>query len=257
MTKLKLDKSKYNTTDLDPEKSFERHVFHRDQFAHYLRWSKVLKDSRIGETTVDFGCGNGNLLEVLYRNRFKQKRYVGIDIRDKFKPTLKKVPWADFIVEDLIRPQNGTDFSSFQADRVVSFEVAEHIGRQNVPIFLENFKACGNEDATYYLSTPNYDMLVGAAGNHTYDSGDGRGIAPHELFHNDLAQKIDEAGLEVVQKYGTFASVKDYKYKMTPGQREVFDAMHEYWDANIISNLFAPLFPKESRNCLWILKRKK
>ena len=31
--------------------------------------------------------------------------------------------------------------------------------------------------ATYYLSTPNYDPSVGAAGNHTYDSGDGRGVS--------------------------------------------------------------------------------
>jgi hypothetical protein len=37
------DAKKYNTTDLDPEATFERHVFHRDQFAHYLRWTHVLK----------------------------------------------------------------------------------------------------------------------------------------------------------------------------------------------------------------------
>lgn len=47
---------KYNTTDLDPTTSFERHVFHRDQFAHYLRWTHILKEAKIGETIVDFGC---------------------------------------------------------------------------------------------------------------------------------------------------------------------------------------------------------
>jgi hypothetical protein len=75
---------KYNTTDLDPETTFERHVFHRDQFAHYLRWTHILKVAKIGEKIVDFGCGKGNLLEVLYRNRFKSgKELTGI-IEDSF-----------------------------------------------------------------------------------------------------------------------------------------------------------------------------
>ena len=73
----------YNTTDLRPDQAFERHVFHRDQFAHYLRWTHILKEAKIGESIVDFGCGAANLLEVLYRNKFKQKEYIGIDIREK------------------------------------------------------------------------------------------------------------------------------------------------------------------------------
>src|SRR6185295_7792887 len=71
----------YNATDLDPVSTFERHVFHRDQFAHYLRWSFVLR--RIGrhERVVDFGCGKGNLLETLYRNQHTPAAYFGFDIR--------------------------------------------------------------------------------------------------------------------------------------------------------------------------------
>ena len=67
----------------------------------------------------------------------------------------------------------------FNADKVCAFEVLEHVGKQNADAFLENFKACGNNNATYYLSTPNYDPSVGAAGNHTYDSGDGRGAVSY------------------------------------------------------------------------------
>lgn len=83
----------YNTTDLRPDQAFERHVFHRDQFAHYLRWTHILKEAKIGESIVDFGCGAANLLEVLYRNKFKQKEYIGIDIREKqFKKQLRSMP---------------------------------------------------------------------------------------------------------------------------------------------------------------------
>lgn len=89
---------KYNTTDLDPVTTFERHVFHRDQFAHHLRWTHILKEAKIGETVVDFGCGKGNMLEVFYRNKFKCKKYIGIDIRkqtiESAKEKFQPVDWA-------------------------------------------------------------------------------------------------------------------------------------------------------------------
>lgn len=256
----KLNKKNYNTTDLNPETTFERHVFHRDQFAHYLRWTHILKEAKIGDIVCDFGCGNGNLLEVLYRNRFKADRYVGIDIREKTieaaKEKFSMVDWAEFHAEDLVLNTQGLDFTSIKANKVCSFEVIEHVGKQNALKFLENFKSCGTSDATYYLSTPNYDEHVGAAGNHTYDSGDGRGVVPQEFSHDELKEVIEHAGFEIVKKFGTFASVRDYKDEMNAWQTEMFNALKEYYDANLISNLMAPLFPEKSRNILWVLKRK-
>jgi cyclopropane fatty-acyl-phospholipid synthase-like methyltransferase len=251
----KLNKKNYNTTDLDPEKSFERHVFHRDQFAHYLRWTHILKNAKIGQTIVDFGCGNGNLLEVLYRNKFKQAKYIGIDIRNSIKPDLAKLDWCEFYQEDLVNPQNETNFKSFNADHVVSFEVMEHVGKQNAKKFLENFKQCGHNNATFYLSTPNYDEKVGAAGNHTYDSGDGRGIDVQEHTHQEIHNHIINAGFTIVKKYGTFASIKDYRPYMNEWQTKMFEYLKDYYDSNLLSNIMAPFFPEKSRNTLWILKK--
>jgi 2-polyprenyl-3-methyl-5-hydroxy-6-metoxy-1,4-benzoquinol methylase len=249
--------NKYNTTDLDPQTTFERHVFHRDQFAHYLRWTYILKEAQVNDRVCDFGCGQGNLLEVLYRNRFKCQLYVGFDIRkqtiEKAKEKFKAVPWAHFFTCDLITVTY--DFSQVKADKVCSFEVLEHVGKQNVPTFLQRFKDCGKADATYYLSTPNYDPVVGAAGNHTYDSGDGRGLAVHEWDHQELQQAILVAGFKVVKKFGTFASQKDYIKLLSPAQREVFDQLKEYYDANLMANIFAPMFPEQARNTMWVLKR--
>ena len=249
----------YNTTDLDPATTFERHVFHRDQFAHYLRWTFILKEAKIGETIVDFGCGKGNLLEVLYRNKFKQSKYIGLDIRNKTIETAKEkykdVNWAQFICEDLINPINGTDFDAFQSDKVCSFEVLEHVGKQNVGKFMINFMACGNKDAIYYLSTPNYDSKVGAAGNHTFDSGDGRGLVAQEFTYEELKLEISKY-FHVVKTFGTFASIKDYKPFMNDWQLKMFESLKEYYDSNLLSNIMAPFFPDKSRNCLWVLKRK-
>lgn len=247
----------YNTTDLSPDQAMERHVFHRDQFAHYLRWTHILKVAKINENIVDFGCGQANLLEVFYRNRYKCASYVGIDIREKTitraEEKFHNVPWAKFYVQDLIKPS--IDLSQFDGDKVCSFEVMEHVGKQNADIFLEHFKACGNNNATYYLSTPNYDPHVGAAGNHTYDSGDGRGVDVQEFDHWEL-EAILKKHFQIVAKYGTFASMRDYKPLMNDWQKEMFKALNEYYDSNLISNIMAPMFPDVARNTLWVLKRK-
>lgn len=248
----------YNTTDLDPQTTFERHVFHRDQFAHYLRWTHILKEAKIGETIVDFGCGKGNLLEVLYRNKFKCEKYIGIDIRTKTITSAAKnfhtVNWAEFFADDLIKPK--LDYTKFKADKVCSFEVIEHVGKHNALKFLTNFMACGKQTATYYLSTPNFDEQVGAAGNHTYDAGDGNGISVQEFGHKELESHILNAGFTIVKKFGTFASIRDYKPLMNDWQKKMFNAIKEYYDSNLISNIMAPFFPEHSRNTLWILKRK-
>lgn len=250
----------YNTTDLNPEQTFERHVYHRDQFAHYLRWSYILKEAKIGDTVCDFGCGQGSLLEVFYRNRFKCESYCGIDIRTKTindnKEKFKNVDWAEWFVEDLVKPVGNIYFEAIQADKVCSFEVIEHVGKNNAEVFLENFKKCGHKDSVYYLSTPNYDEKVGAAGNHTYDSGDGLGVRSHEFGHQELSNLIEGLGFEIVNKFGTFASIKDYKHLLNSWQKEMFENLRSYYDTNLLSVLMAPYFAEQSRNCLWILKQK-
>jgi hypothetical protein len=117
------------------------------------------------------------------------------------------------------------------------------------------FKSCGKDDAKFYLSTPNYDEQVGAAGNHTYDSGDGRGVAVQEYSHEEL-QTLIEKYFVIEKKFGTFASQRDYKPFMNDWQTEMFNSLNEYYDSNLVANLMAPMFPEKSRNTLWVLRKK-
>lgn len=252
--------SPYNTTDLDPLRNFEHHVFHRDMFAHYLRWSHVLKEIGRNERVVDFGCGKAQLLEVLYRNRRNPEAYFGFDIRRKTveaaaEQWVGRVPFPVlFDAVDLVQ-EPVTTFEQLEADRVCSFEVIEHVGQQNAQAFLERFKACGKPGAIYYLSTPNYDERVGAADNHTYDSGDGRGKVPQEFTYSQLAYEIDVAGFDVVRTFGTFASQRDYEPTLSQEQRVVYEQLKQYYDSNLVSNLMAPIVPApQARNVLWVLK---
>lgn len=43
---------------------------------------------------------------------------------------------------------------------------------------------------------------------------------------------------------------------MNEWQKEMFEGLRGYYDANLISNIMAPFFPEQSRNTLWVLKRK-
>ena len=242
----------YNITQLHPEQTFERHVFHRDQFAHYLRWTHVLKLAKLNSKVLDFGCGNGNLYEVFYRNRY-DPTYLGLDIRkqtiDQNREKFAKARWE---VEDLVNM--GTDYGT-DWDFIASFEVAERVGKQNVEKFLSNIKRHCNPQTTVLISTPCYDEKVGAADNHTYDSGDGRGVAPQELTFYELKELIE--GFFVIEKmFGTFASQKDYKPTLNEWQQKMFDGLQEYYDSNLVAVMMAPFFPSQSRNCLWRLRSK-
>jgi SAM-dependent methyltransferase len=241
----------YNKTQLTPQKEFERHIYHRDQFAHYFRWSHVLKNAKIGQTILDFGCGTGEILELFYRNRYKPKYYLGLDIRQKTinenAEKFKKLDFAEFKQVDLCQEELdlGRTF-----DIITCFEVVEHIGHSNIYKFLDNIFYHCNEYTTVYLSTPNYDPKVGAAKNHML--GPEKEIG--EWDHFELQEKLSEF-FTIEKKYGTFASIRDYKDDLHDWQIPMFEALKEYYDTNLLSNLMAPIIPPEhARNCLWVLK---
>lgn len=242
--------SNYNKTQLSPDVEFERHIFHRDQFAHYLRWTHVLKTARINQEILDFGCGTGNLLEVLYRNRYRPKRYVGVDIRKRIIASnverWKDLDFAEFYLADLCEP-GLKSFGKFNI--VISFEVIEHVGKKNAKNLLLNIIKNCNINSIVLLSTPVYDPRVGAAKNHIIDGhvGEFEFIELKDLL-NDLF--ITE------NVFGTFASVRDYKPLLKQGtwQLKMYEHLVRYYDSNLVSNIMAPFFPTQSRNCLWRLK---
>ena len=245
----------YNKTQLTPQQEFERHIYHRDQFAHYLRWSHILKIAKIGQTILDFGCGTGEMLEVFYRNSFRPKQYLGLDIRkqtiDENTEKFGKLDFAEFRQADLC--QDELDLGQ-TFDIITCFEVMEHIGHENADAFLDNIAYHCDKNTRVYLSTPNYDPRVGAANNHMLGSGPDKEVG--EWDHFELQDKLSEY-FDIEAKYGTFASMRDYKEDLDGWKKEMFEALKEYYDVNLIANIMAPLVPAEhARNCLWVLKVK-
>lgn len=246
--------SKYNTTQLDPEVSFTKHVFHRDQFAHYLRWSHILKNAKIGMNILDMGCGSGNLLEVLYRNKYRGKEYLGLEYKaiTVAKNNLKfnVCDWAEFQQCDITtsslikKPKD-----NFGWDIIACLEVLEHVGKANVDTVLQNIYNNMSDKTVCYISTPCYDPEVGPAQNHIVDGVIG------EMTYNELKEKLLKTGFKIEKVYGTFASIKDYKHLLNDWQQKMFDSLSEYYDSNLVSVMMAPFFPEHSRNCLWVLRK--
>ena len=242
----------YNTTQLTPQTAFERHIYHRDMFAHYLRWSHVLKNAKIGQTILDYGCGSAEMLELFYRNRYRPEEYLGVDIRPKTiaenEEKFGKLDFAKFACIDLCK--EGLDLGK-TFDIITCFEVMEHIGHKNADVFLDNLQYHCDENTRVYLSTPNYDPQVGAAENHMLGkNGDEVG----EWDHFELQEKLSEYFI-IEKKYGTFASIRDYKEDLYDWQIPMFEALKEYYDTNLLAVMMAPMIPPEhARNCLWVLK---
>lgn len=247
-----MKKTKYNRTQLNPGEAFERKIYHRDQFAHYLRWSHILKIAKIGQTILDFGCGSGEMLEVFYRNKFRPKLYVGLDIRkntiEQNKEKFGKLEFAEFYDADLCEPIDLEE----KFDIITSFEVFEHIGKWNGQKYLDNIKRHMDSHSRLYLSTPCFNGQ--AAANHMIPNDKGE-LTVGEYTYEELKELL-EKNFKIEKTYGTFASMKDYKPFMNEWQQQMFAGLSEYYDTNLISVMMAPFFPEHSRNTLWVLSLK-
>jgi hypothetical protein len=66
---------------------------------------------------------------------------------------------------------------------------------------------------------------------------------------------LSKVGLEVDARYGTFASIKDYKEMVEKDDLDgVFSRLRDYYDSNYLATIFAPLYPHRARNVLWRVK---
>lgn len=249
-------KSEYNMTQLNVLQEMERGIVHRDRLAHYFRWQNVLKRSHDyypNMKILDWGCGDANLLEMLYRNRLTPKAYLGLDVRksaiEKAKERFGKLKFASFVVQDLVK-MNNTTYNPGDWDMIVCFEVAEHIQKKNGAQFFSNIARHCSQDTVVLLSTPVYDEQTGAAKNHTI-AGE---VA--EWDYDELRVAL-EKHFEIIKVTGTFASKKDYYDKLSDEKKRLYDELHDYYTADVLSILMAPLIvPRFARNCVWELKLK-
>lgn len=247
--------SKLNLTCLDPYELVEkRGLIHRDYLAHLFRFAFVGKLIKRGQSILDVGAGKGKLAETLYRNKMKPSMYLALELKQSYIAELKKL--SSKVNFPLLIWEKDIRVNKFPADDdcfdvVCCFEVIEHFeSYHEKPEYLTNvlleMKRCVKPDGVILLSTPAYDG-VHKAKNHIY-----------EYRLGELEVILNYFNFKIIKQYGTFMSLgtpSQAKKILTPSEWEVYRNLHSYYNSSILSILFAPLHPKQSRNVLWVLKK--
>lgn len=270
-----------DNTHLSIDIAEDRILVHRDYIAHCIRWSHVIKyllqrHAYKGCRILDIGCGiDVPMARLMLSNRVAPLEYVGIDYNHhskfkldwfentRFKPTT--FGSVDFANDDNvwfdnakdgqlcvnIKGDNGEDY--FAIPNVFTcFEVLEHIEPEHVirvlkrvKYLMENSYEFDGTVPTFFMSTPNWNV-TDTADNHV-----------NEMKNEALGWLLEELGFAIVDQFGTFASKRDYEHLLLSkyGQdvHRVYGRLNDYFDSNLAANLFAPLFPREARNCFWRL----
>lgn len=241
-------------THLSADLTAERLIIHRDVIAHCLRWTHVAKylhqnnqykDSHI----LDVGCGREQpLAKMLYSNRLipSNGSYTGVDynkltLDPMLEPAAKKFPII--LLGQTIFPDVKLPLEKYNV--ITCFEVLEHVLPLGAFRILEGIHDALDAHGTAFISTPNYDPQVGAAANHI-----------NEQLYTTTEWMLQRAGFEIEDRFGTFASIKDYKEMVEKDDIDgVFNRLRAYYDSNYLATIFAPLYPHRSRNVLWRVKK--
>ena len=242
---MNVKQTKYNTTQLHIDKAEDRGIVHRDYLAHCLRWTHIVKYTKVGQRVLDAGCGlNTPLAWTMYTNKFRPGLYVGLDFRSDFDSKPGTFPFPVELIGGFDVTSN-EDWDKFALKHLKSFdiisclEVLEHMPKEAGIKLLQNL-AIQPGRPTIFLSTPCFNG--GAAANHIY-----------EWRYLELYEELQKY-FQVEAHYGTFGSQADYVPLMTPEEARVFIRLKDYYDSNVLAVIFAPLYPAGSRNCIWRLR---
>jgi 2-polyprenyl-3-methyl-5-hydroxy-6-metoxy-1,4-benzoquinol methylase len=237
---------KVDKTFLSLDNAERRGFIHRDYIAHCFRWTHAAKhiQKRWREATIlDVGCGKEMPFpKLIYTSKLRPLQYVGLDVDETPMPEmLEKVTFpCERLIGDVAEAESYKDLGfKKQPNFITCFEMMEHVELEHAQRCLTAIKNLMAHDGLFMVSTPVYN-LKDVAANHV-----------NEMTYECFGAMLEDAGFSIVNHYGTFASQSDLKQIMTDVELELFERLRCYYDSNVLSVVFAPLFPKHSRNVLW------
>ncbi len=215
---------------------------HRDYLAHFMRWVTVKEATGPTDRILDIGCGQDQpLIRVLtYQLAHVPAAYVGVDLNPI--PNKSGIRWVTTLDEFNFVDRWRELLESEPYTKICCFEVCEHMGPEDALKMLKAARELLSSDGVFYLSTPVFNGS--AAVNHC-----------HEFTIPELTELINQAGLKVKARYGTFGNTVQLKKVLTPEERVLWDRWQHRLGNDGLSVVFATDHPDESRNNLWLLTR--
>lgn len=224
---------------------------HRDYSAHFWRWSFARRFITTKHNVLEIGCGEDRPLSKILTGGAAAhvNTYTGVDL-NKLKPSNSQrldfrgeFNFVDRYKELLKERPEGFDV-------VVHLEVIEHMKVEHGTKLLKACFASLKPGGAMLMSTPCYDGVRHAA-NHI-----------HEYTVPELEKAVLKAGFKVEQRFGTFMDIKHIGKAESLGGNGVDDSIFivkklltKYYDNDAISCIFAPLYPDQSRNNLWVCRK--
>ncbi len=216
----------------------DKHVFKVSNYIKLLDLTHLLKCSG-SEIICEFGCIDGSLIELRYRNKVAPSRYIGLCNDEKIttavKTTWGDLPWVNLVTAKLT--DGGDDYSAFiniGADAVVAPNVPVNLTVVDFLHYLQNFYLSGHQDAVYTLRLPKST----------------------DLLSEQHIVSVINTYFEVINKFGMGGSITDFIPVMSGNQLQMFEGLKTYYSLEMVSAYMSPLFPELCPQHLWKLKRK-
>ena len=261
------DDRDYDTTQLHA--AGHGRALARDYSAHFFRWSFARRFITEKDDVLEVGCGQDRpLASILTAGASPHvNRYVGVDLNPLKTSESQRLTFLgefNFVErhKELLRGEHKEGF-----DVAVCLEVIEHMLPAHGTKLLKGLLTCLKPGGTLLLSTPCYDRVHHSA-NHI-----------HEYEVPELQKAIEKAGFTVKRRFGTFMNLKEIgraapSVQVSPTEKDLnaeevkkrdkelsfavlrlADQLSNYFDADAISCIFAPLFPDRARNNLWLCQK--
>ena len=245
-------------------KQFHDGFFSSLDVMNYIQHFAAAKLARKDQIVLDACCGRSLMLPLLRYHARNIKKYIGVDISERNINEAKRGVNRD------LRNTNLEEFYPFETEWILSniAEMSDHIEKEIVDFIIytsaiehmhkdvgyqsliECHKVLKN-DGIMFLSSPNtpgygYDTQYAA---HVYEWG-----------YDELKEAIDEIGFEIVDEIGLVMGAREmdqfYENHESEDIRELYKTIRNYLPTNFITSLMSIPYPEESKEVLFILKKK-
>ena len=233
---------------------------------NYIQHHSATMFAKKGMNVVDVCCGRSLMLPLLRYYAKDINSYTGVDIceanireakRGAANKQLKEEDLEDyypFKVDWIL--SNVAEMSEHIekgfADLVIYTSALEHMHKDTGSKSLEECYRIMNKDSIMFLSCPNtpgngYNTQYAA---HVYEWG-----------YDELKEKLNESGFEVINEIGLVMKVKKMKEffqsdKVSSEMKNFYNKMASYVPSAWLSSIVSIPYPKESDEILFFVKKK-